>query len=242
MDACMHADLLRANTDQCKQKNKTKKTYWWEGVVGKACRPVACVWTRTGDVNALVLGHAACACRPVACVWTRTGDMFLDTLHVHADGLCADADECKEKKKKLTCRLGKVAMAGQMWMVNAGGVDVDDGGGGACACLACACGRGWGTWTPCVHADGLLVDADEYKEKRKNYLPCNGYRAMSIRLRCVQTCWRVDMDDCEEKKKKSGKEKKGNPTKYKSWMWMVNADGQVVDMGVQMCHVWTRIG
>ena len=89
-----------------------------------------------------------------------------------------------------------------MRMVNAGGVDVDDGGGGACACLACACGRGWGTWTPCVHADGLLVDADEYKEKRKNYLPCNGYRAMSIWLCCVQTCWRVDMDDCEEKKKK----------------------------------------
>ena len=53
-----------------------------------------------------------------------------------------------------------------------------------------------------MHVDGLLVDADEYKEKTKNYLPYNGYRAMSIRLRCVQTCWRADMDDCEEKKKK----------------------------------------
>ena len=85
--------------------------------------------------------------------------------------------------------------------------------------LVCACGRRWGTWTPCVRADGLLVDADEYKQKTKNYLPCNGYRAMSIRLRCVQTRWRADTDDCEEKKKN------GNPTKYKSWMWMVNADG-----------------
>ena len=91
-------------------------------------------------------------------------------------------------------------------MVNAGGVDVDDGGGGACACLACACGRGWGTWIPCVHVDGLLVDADEYKEKRKNYLPCNGYRAMSIRLRCVQTWMTV-----KKRKKKSGKEKKRKP-------------------------------
>ena len=35
---------------------------------------------------------------------------FSDTLCVHADGLHADTDECKEKK--LTCRLGKVAMAG----------------------------------------------------------------------------------------------------------------------------------
>ena len=43
--------------------------------------------------------------------------------------------------------------------------------------LACACGCGQGTWTPCVCADGLLVDADEYKEKTKKYLPCNGYWA-----------------------------------------------------------------
>ena len=28
-----------------------------------------------------------------------------------------------------------------------------------------------------MRADGLLVNADEYKEKTKKYLPCNGYRA-----------------------------------------------------------------
>ena len=37
------------------------------------------VWTRTGDVNALVLGHVACACGPVVCVcvcvWMRMGDV-----------------------------------------------------------------------------------------------------------------------------------------------------------------------
>ena len=27
-----------------------------------------------------------------------------------------------------------------------------------------------------MRVDGLLVDADEYKEKIKKYLPCNGYR------------------------------------------------------------------
>ena len=162
-------------------------------------------------------------CGPVACVWTQTGDMFSDALRVHADGLRADVDsECKEKKKKKNLLVGM--QVGWMWMmvvVECVHADVDGGR----RHLVCACGRGWGTWTPCVHADGLLVDADEYKEKTKNYLPCNGYRAMSIRLHCVQTRWHVDTNDCEEKKRKAEKKKKGNPTKYKSWMWMVNVDG-----------------
>ena len=46
----------------------------------------------------------------------------------------------------------------------------------------------------------------------------------------------------KKSKKKAEKKKKGNPTKYKSWMWMVNADGQVVDMGMQMCHMQMQIG
>ena len=31
---------------------------------------------------------------------------FLDMLHVHADGLCVDVDECKEKKKKKNLLVG----------------------------------------------------------------------------------------------------------------------------------------
>ena len=33
--------------------------------------------------------------------------------------------------------------------------------------LACACGHGWGTWTPCVHADGLLWMQMSIKKKQK---------------------------------------------------------------------------
>ena len=65
--------------------------------------------------------------------------------------------------------------------------------------LACACRRGWGTWTPCVRADGLLVDADEYKKKQKSTYFAMITRHMSIQLHCMQTRWCVDMDDCEEK-------------------------------------------
>ena len=66
MCACVQICCVQTQISVNK-KNKTKKTYWWEGVVGKVCGPVACVWTRTGDVNALVLGHIVCACRWIAC-------------------------------------------------------------------------------------------------------------------------------------------------------------------------------
>ena len=78
--------------------------------------------------------------------------------------------------------------------------------------LACACGRGWGTWTPCVRADGLPVNADEYKEKTKKYLPCNGYRAHehAVALRAnTLACGRGRL---KKQKKKAEKKKKKKET------------------------------
>ena len=77
--------------------------------------------------------------------------------------------------------------------------------------LACACGRGWGTWTPCVHADGLPVNADEYKEKTKKYLPCNGYRAHehAVALRAnTLACGRGQLKKQKKKVEKKKKRKK----------------------------------
>ena len=89
--------------------------------------------------------------------------------------------------------------------------DVD----GGCRHLACACGRGWGMWTPCVHADGLPVNADEYKEKTKKYLPCNGYwaheHAVALRanaLACERGRLKKQKKKAEKKKKKKEKRKK----------------------------------
>ena len=79
--------------------------------------------------------------------------------------------------------------------------------------LACACGRGWGTWTPCVRADGLLVNADEYKEKKKSTYLAMVTGHMSMRLRGMQMRG-VRTRTTEETKKESGKEKKRKKKPY----------------------------
>ena len=65
--------------------------------------------------------------------------------------------------------------------------------------LVCVCGHGWGTWTPCVRADGLLWMQMSIKKKQKSTYLAMVTGHMSIRLHCMQTRWHADMDDCEEK-------------------------------------------
>ena len=114
----------------------------------------------------------------------------------------------------------------------------------ACGCAACACRRRWGTWT-CwcsdtlhVRADGLPMDTDKCKEKRKRNIPV-GTRmcCMYVRMHCMRMCWCADAHDCKRKEKKTER-KKRKLTKYKSWHTDLCADTLHGCVGVRMRCMW----
>ena len=153
------------------------------------------------------------SCSRIACVCVGMTRWLVDAL-------CVDVDQCnqyaktKKKKKHLprcacVCACVQICCMQTQISVNKKtkqkNLLVGRGGGQSvqtcCVCVDADRGREClGSWTHCVcmQMDCVWTRMSVKKKQKSTYLAMvTGH--MSIQLHCVQTCWRADTDDCEEK-------------------------------------------